>query len=58
MLGPVSRFFEGESTSEVGLQAGLRRDVWAAVAPDIGPARSRGSTRATSVFAKAARPAR
>jgi cytochrome c-type biogenesis protein CcmF len=34
MLGPVSRFFEGESTSEVGLKAGLRRDVWASVAPD------------------------
>ena len=34
MLGPVSRFFEGEATSEVGLQAGLRRDVWASIAPD------------------------
>ena len=34
-LGPVSRFFEGESTSEVGLQAGVRRDLWTAVAPDI-----------------------
>jgi cytochrome c-type biogenesis protein CcmF len=34
MLGPVSRFFEGEATSEVGLRAGLRRDVWAAIAPD------------------------
>jgi cytochrome c-type biogenesis protein CcmF len=34
MLGPVSRFFEGESTSEVGLQAGLRRDFWVSVAPD------------------------
>jgi cytochrome c-type biogenesis protein CcmF len=34
MLGPVSRFFEGESTSEVGLNAGLRRDVWAAISPD------------------------
>jgi cytochrome c-type biogenesis protein CcmF len=34
MLGPVSRFFEGEATSEVGLQAGLRRDVWVSVAPD------------------------
>ena len=33
-LGPVSRFFEGEATSEVALQAGLRRDVWASVAPD------------------------
>ena len=27
-LGPVSRFFEGEATSEVGLRAGLRRDFW------------------------------
>jgi cytochrome c-type biogenesis protein CcmF len=35
-LGPVSRFFEGEATSEVGLRAGLRRDLWTAVAPDIG----------------------
>ena len=34
MLGPVSRFFEGESTSEVGLDAGLRRDFWVSVAPD------------------------
>ena len=35
-LGPVSRFFEGEATSEVGLRAGFRRDVWSAVQPDIG----------------------
>ncbi|HZB75734.1 MAG TPA: cytochrome c-type biogenesis CcmF C-terminal domain-containing protein, partial [Solirubrobacteraceae bacterium] len=35
-LGPISRFFEGEATSEVGLQAGLRRDLWTAIAPDIG----------------------
>jgi cytochrome c-type biogenesis protein CcmF len=34
MLGPISRFFEGESTSEVGLDAGLRRDFWISVAPD------------------------
>jgi cytochrome c-type biogenesis protein CcmF len=34
-LGPVGRFFEGEATSEVGLQAGLRRDIWTAVTPDI-----------------------
>ena len=33
-LGPVSRFFEGEATSEVGLRAGWRRDVWTAIAPD------------------------
>jgi cytochrome c-type biogenesis protein CcmF len=36
ILGPVSRFFEGEATSEVGLQAGWRRDVWTAISPDIG----------------------
>jgi cytochrome c-type biogenesis protein CcmF len=34
-LGPVSRFFEGEATSEVGLRAGLRRDVWSAITPSI-----------------------
>src|SRR5215218_6661164 len=34
-LGPVSRFFEGEATTEVGLRAGVRRDLWTAVAPDI-----------------------
>jgi len=27
-LGAVSRYFEGEATSEVGLQAGFRRDFW------------------------------
>ena len=40
-LGPISRFFEGEATSEVGLRAGLRRDLWTAVAPDIGRLRGR-----------------
>src|SRR3954467_10856424 len=34
-LGPIGRFFEGDATSEVGMQAGLRRDLWTAVAPDI-----------------------
>jgi cytochrome c-type biogenesis protein CcmF len=32
--GTISSFFEGEATSEVGLKAGLRRDVWVSVAPD------------------------
>jgi cytochrome c-type biogenesis protein CcmF len=36
-LGPIGRFFEGEATSEVGLRAGLRRDFWTAVSPDIAP---------------------
>jgi len=34
-FGPVGRFFEGEATSEVGLKAGLMRDVWTAMTPDI-----------------------
>jgi cytochrome c-type biogenesis protein CcmF len=34
MFGAVSRFFEGEATSEVGLRAGVGRDVWSAVSPD------------------------
>jgi len=34
-LGPVGRFFEGEATSEIGLKAGIRRDLWAAMTPDI-----------------------
>jgi cytochrome c-type biogenesis protein CcmF len=40
-LGPVSRFFEGEATSEVGLKAGWTRDIWIAVAPDIDTLRPR-----------------
>jgi cytochrome c-type biogenesis protein CcmF len=35
-LGPTARYFDGDATSEVGLDAGLRRDVWTAVEPDIG----------------------
>jgi len=34
-FGPVSRFFEGEPTSEVALRAGLRRDFWAVVSPNV-----------------------
>jgi cytochrome c-type biogenesis protein CcmF len=35
MLGPVSRFFEGETESQIGLQAGWARDIWTAVSPNI-----------------------
>jgi cytochrome c-type biogenesis protein CcmF len=35
-LGTISRFFEGEATSEVDVRWGLRRDFWLAVRPDIG----------------------
>jgi cytochrome c-type biogenesis protein CcmF len=37
--GAVRRYFEGQATSEVGLKAGLRRDLWTAVEPDLGPLR-------------------
>jgi len=40
-LGPVSRFFDGESTTEVGLDASLRNDIWAAVSPDVAKIRPR-----------------
>ncbi len=35
-LGAISRFFEGEATSEVDVRWGLRRDLWLAIRPDIG----------------------
>ncbi len=35
-LGTISRFFEGEATSEVDVRWGLTRDFWLAVRPDIG----------------------
>ena len=50
--GPVSRFFEGESTTEVALDSGLHKDVWAAVAPDIVKLQSR-ITEGDRVFTKA-----
>jgi cytochrome c-type biogenesis protein CcmF len=40
-LGPVSRFFDGEATTEVALNATLGKDTWAAVAPDIAKLRPR-----------------
>jgi cytochrome c-type biogenesis protein CcmF len=40
-LGPVSRFFDGESTTEVALDASLHNDLWAAVGPDIAKLRPR-----------------
>ena len=30
-LGVISRFFEGEATSEVDVRWGLRRDFWMAI---------------------------
>ena len=39
-LGPISRFFEGESTSEVALRAGWTRDVWAVISPSLAALRA------------------
>jgi cytochrome c-type biogenesis protein CcmF len=52
MFGAVSRFFEGEATSEVGLRAGLGRDVWSAVSPDTSRLRPI-MTEGDEVFANA-----
>ena len=38
-VGTLGRWFEGESTSEVGLRSGPRRDVWTVVEPDLQPLR-------------------
>ncbi|MGN6190132.1 MAG: cytochrome c-type biogenesis CcmF C-terminal domain-containing protein, partial [Conexibacter sp.] len=35
--GIVGRFFGGESVSEVGLRAGLGRDIWTVINPNITP---------------------
>ena len=51
-LGPVSRFFMGEATSEVGLHQGVLKDVWSAVNPDTSRLRSR-IEEGDKVFSKA-----
>jgi cytochrome c-type biogenesis protein CcmF len=35
--GPISRFFNGDSTSAIGLRPSLGSDLWAAIQPDIDP---------------------
>jgi cytochrome c-type biogenesis protein CcmF len=52
---PISAFFSGESTSEVGLKAGAGRDFWTAVQPRIGPllARARIADRRFRALARA-----
>ncbi|HEY1286073.1 MAG TPA: cytochrome c-type biogenesis CcmF C-terminal domain-containing protein [Solirubrobacterales bacterium] len=39
--GTLAGFFDGEATSEVGLDAGVGGDFWTSVAPDIAPVRRR-----------------
>jgi cytochrome c-type biogenesis protein CcmF len=56
-LGPIGRFFEGEATSEVGLSAGLRRDLWTAMTPDkaaLAPQIARGDKVFSAIGGKLA----
>jgi cytochrome c-type biogenesis protein CcmF len=39
--GGIAGYFDGESDSEIGLQAGLGHDFWIAVRPDIGAVQRR-----------------
>jgi cytochrome c-type biogenesis protein CcmF len=34
-LGRIGRFFNGDSTSELGLRSGPTRDIWTAIQPDL-----------------------
>jgi cytochrome c-type biogenesis protein CcmF len=36
-FGVVGRFFNGEAESTIGLQAGLTRDIWTVINPDLQP---------------------
>jgi cytochrome c-type biogenesis protein CcmF len=36
-LGEIGRFFNGEADSNVGLRAGLTRDIWTVINPDLTP---------------------
>jgi cytochrome c-type biogenesis protein CcmF len=47
-LGRIGRFFNGEAESQIGLRAGLGRDVWTAAQPDLSavqPALARANRR-------------
>jgi cytochrome c-type biogenesis protein CcmF len=35
--GALGRYFDGESTSEIAMKAGLGKDIWSAVTPDLDP---------------------
>jgi cytochrome c-type biogenesis protein CcmF len=35
--GPIGRFFNGSTESQVGLRAGLTQDIWAVINPNITP---------------------
>ncbi len=53
-MSVLSRYFEGESTSEVGMKAGVVRDLWVAEQPDIA-ALQKKVKRADAVFVQLVR---
>ena len=50
---PIRAAFDGEPTSEVALDAGLRRDIWTAVAPDLSTIRKEVENRDAVLVAAA-----
>jgi cytochrome c-type biogenesis protein CcmF len=55
-LGEIGRFFNGEADSDVGLRAGLTRDIWTVINPDLTPLQGLIS-QGDRVFAAATRQA-
>jgi cytochrome c-type biogenesis protein CcmF len=51
-LGQLGRFFNGQSDSDVGLRAGLTRDIWTVINPDLTPLQPL-ITRGDQIFASA-----
>ena len=51
-LGQIGRFFNGEADSNVGLRAGLTRDIWTVINPDLTPLQ-RYISQGDQVFAAA-----
>lgn len=52
--GPISSYFAGEATSEIGLKSGLRSDFWTALQPDLTQV-ERAATSADRGFAACVR---
>jgi cytochrome c-type biogenesis protein CcmF len=48
-LGPIGRFFNGEADSDVGLDAGLTKDIWTVANPDLTPLQAK-ITQGDKVF--------
>src|SRR5205823_5882595 len=51
-LGIIGRFFGGESDSTVGLRAGITKDIWTVINPDLTPLQNT-INRGDATFTKA-----